>query len=275
MMQLVDTHCHLDDPRYDEDRQDVLRRAWSNNVAFLVNASSDVVSARQAVALAERDDRIFAAVGVHPHEASTYDQKAEALIRELARSSRVVAIGEIGLDYYYDNSPREIQRIVFAKQMELACELDMPIVIHSRDATQDTLDILREFAPKGARGIMHCFSGSYETAKILLDLGYYLAFGGSITFKNANRLREVVQKVPLDRILLETDCPYLTPVPHRGKRNEPAFVRYVAEMVAQVKEVDIETIAHVTTENAKRAFELSFVQVAGYVDCPNQEQNGY
>lgn len=256
-MQLVDTHCHLDDPRYDVDRDEVIRRAWASNIAFLVNVASDAASARRAVALAESDPRIYAAVGVHPHEAKTYNQEVQELIRELAKSPRVVAIGEIGLDYYYDNSPREKQRDAFRQQISLAIECGLPIVIHSRDATQDTVNILREFASQQVAGIMHCFSGSYETAKLLIDLGYYISFGGSITFKNAHRIREVVRKVPLDCIVLETDCPYLTPVPYRGKRNEPAYVRYVAEMVAQIKGVDVEVVAEQTTVNAKRAFRLS------------------
>ncbi|NLV90884.1 MAG: TatD family hydrolase [Firmicutes bacterium] len=250
---MVDTHVHLDDRRFDADRDQVLQRAWQAGVAFVVNVGADAASSQAAVRLAQQEARVYAAVGVHPHDASSYSPQVEALLRRLAGEQKVVAIGEIGLDYYYDNSPRDRQREVFVEQIELALELDLPIVIHSRDAQQDTLEILRRYAGR-ARGLMHCFSGSYETAKVCLDLGYYLAFGGSITFKNARRLAEIVKQVPLERMLLETDCPYLTPVPHRGKRNEPCYVTFVAEKVAELKGIDVAEVASVTTQNAKDVF---------------------
>ncbi len=252
-MNIVDTHCHLDDQRYDQDRDDVLQRAWDLGIEFLINVSYDTGSAQQAVQLAQKLDRVYAAVGIHPHDASSYSADTEETLRQLAQAPKVVAIGEIGLDYYYDNSPRDVQREAFRRQMELAIDLGLPVVIHNRDAHQDTIDILKEFAGR-ARGLLHCFSGSYETARICLDLGYYLAFGGSITFKNARKLREVVQQVPLDRMVLETDCPYLTPVPHRGKRNEPSYVSHVAEKVADIRNLDLAEVAAVTTANARKVF---------------------
>lgn len=256
-MNLVDTHCHLDDKRYDEDRDQVLKRAFKSGIEFVVNVSYDANSARRALQLAQANERVYAAVGIHPHDASTYSPEVEALLRELAAHPKVVAIGEIGLDYYYDNSPRDVQRAVFARQIELAAELGKPIVVHNRDAHQDTLNILKQHSSLSVGGLLHCFSGSYETAKVCLDMGYYIAFGGSITFKNARRLQDVVRKLPLERMLLETDCPYLTPVPHRGKRNEPAYVTYVAQKAAELKGISVEEVAQTTTQNARRVFGLT------------------
>ena len=253
-MELIDTHCHLNDEQYDADVAEVIERAHSAGVLWLVNIGYDVDSSRKAIGQASLHPSVKATVGIHPHDAKTATKSALAKLRELAAREEVIAFGEIGLDYYYDNSPRDIQREAFRQQMELAKSLKLPVVIHSRDATKDTLEILREYAP--LQGIMHCFSGSFETAQICMDLGMYMAFGGAITFKNANRLREVVAKVPWEWIVVETDCPYLTPEPFRGRRNEPAHLQHIVGTLAQVKGVSPADTARITTDNARAAFGL-------------------
>lgn len=251
-MELIDTHCHLNDEQYDADVAEVIQRAHSAGVLWLVNIGYDVDSSRKAIRQASLYRGVKATVGIHPHDANTATKAALAELRELAAREEVIAFGEIGLDYYYDNSPRDIQREAFRQQMEIATSLKLPAVIHSRDATKDTLEILREYAP--LQGIMHCFSGSFETAQICIDLGMYIAFGGAITFKNANRLREVVERVPWERIVVETDCPYLTPEPFRGRRNEPAHLRHIVGSLAQVKGVSPADAARITTDNARTVF---------------------
>ena len=225
-------------------------------VSYIVNIGADLRSSRYSVKLAREYPFIFATVGIHPHDAIGLDANVLAELEKLAGEEKVVAIGEIGLDYYYDHSPRDIQRAAFIDQLVLAKKLNLPIVVHSREAEEDTMNILKEHYAGAGTGILHCFSGSLAMAREALDLGFYLAFGGVVTFKNAGGLLEVLREIPLDRILLETDCPYLTPVPHRGKRNEPAYLPYVAEKIAEIKGVAIEELAEITTANAIRVYNL-------------------
>lgn len=256
---LTDSHVHLDTPAFAGDRAEVIARARAQGVElFLEIAGSDVAqgSLDVGIALAEQHDFIYAAIGLHPHEASLYDDALEQKLLQLAAHEKVIGWGEIGLDYYYDHSPREVQQIVFRCQLELALRVQLPVIIHTRDAEDDTIEILREsyFAKGGERGIIHCFTGTQKLADAVLAMGFTISFSGVITFKNAAELRAVAQSVPLDKILVETDCPYLAPVPYRGKRNEPAFVIETAKQLAALHSLSFEEIAQVTTDNFKRLF---------------------
>jgi TatD DNase family protein len=251
---LIDSHCHIDDARFEADRDEMMTRARAKGVGHFVTIGCDLETSRAAVALAQQHSFIAATVGVHPHEAKRIEAGWYEELRSLAKTERVVAYGEIGLDYHYDHSPREIQRLRFREQIQLARELRLPFVIHTREAQEDTIAILREEKAHELGGVFHCFSGDAWLAKDALDLGFYLSFSGVITFQNASMLRDIVKTVPMDRILIETDAPYLTPAPHRGKRNEPTYVRHVAEKIAELHGVDVENIEKATTENAKRLF---------------------
>lgn len=252
-MKLFDTHAHLLSERFDDDRHEMLESISQRGVELVLECATDRDYVPKAVALARQYDFIYCALGVHPHSADEYDDALEKTIREFAASEdKMIAIGEIGLDYYYDFCPRDLQREVLAKQICLAQELGLPVSLHSRESTQDMLDVLA--AEDCRNGVMHCFSGSVETAKILLDRGLYLGIGGSLTFKNAVKAVEVVKYAPLDRLLLETDSPYLSPVPLRGKRNDPANTRLVAARVAELRKTDIEEVAEQMFENGKKLF---------------------
>jgi len=253
---LVDTHAHLDDEQFDTDRGEVLSRARGAGVTAIVNASYHLPSAAAAAALAADHDWIYAACGIHPHEAGGARPGYQDTLRELAARPKVVAIGEIGLDYYRDLSPREEQRRIFREQLSLARELELPVIIHSRDAHGDVLRILKGDGVGPAGGVMHCFSGSWEMAREVLAMGFYISLAGPVTFSNATRLAEVARRLPCDRLLVETDCPYLAPVPYRGRRNEPAYVRLVAQKVAELRGVPFEELAAQTAENAARVFRL-------------------
>ncbi len=256
---LIDSHVHLDDRRYDTDRDEVLQRAHAAGIEACVTIGCDVATSQAAVALAQAHDTVFATIGVHPHESREITADWYETFRSLARQPRVVAYGEIGLDYHYDHSPREIQRQRFREQIQLARELRLPLVIHTREAQEDTMMILREEGARDIGGVLHCFSGDAWLAREALDLGLYLSFSGVLTFKNATTLREIAGTVPLDRILVETDCPYLTPVPHRGTRNEPAYVQHVAHMLADIVgkgRESFESIAQATVRNTKRVFTI-------------------
>lgn len=257
----VDSHAHIDGPEYDGDRDEVIQRARDAGVsAILTVGTGDPHSGalERAVQLAEKHEDIYAAIGTHPHDARLFDERTAELIKRLIReSSRVKAWGEIGLDYHYDNSPREVQREVFRRQLKLAREAGLPVIIHTREAEDDTIGILREeWDDPSARGIMHCFSGSRRLAEATMDLGFLISFAGVLTFKKADELREVARHVPLDRLLIETDCPYLAPVPFRGKRNEPAHVVEVARCLALLHEKALEEMGHITTNNFSRLFGL-------------------
>ncbi len=249
---LFDTHAHYDDEKFDADWREVLSKMRDAGVSLIVDPASDVASARKALRISNEFEFVYFAAGVHPHEAAGVSEGYLEDIRELSHDPKCVAVGEIGLDYHYDFSPREVQRRVFGEQLELAKELCLPVIIHEREAVQDNLDILR--AHPGVRGVVHCFSGSWETAKILLDMGLYLGFTGVVTFKNARRVLEVVQKMPPDRMVIETDSPYMAPVPHRGERNSSLFVHLVAEKIAEIRGMDPEDVARITLENGKRLY---------------------
>jgi TatD DNase family protein len=251
---LIDSHCHIDDARFDVDREVMLTRARAAGIAHLVTIGCDLETSRAAVALAQKYTFVSATVGVHPHEVKLIEDHWYAELKTLAQSPRVVAYGEIGLDYHYDHSPREVQRQRFREQVQLARELRLPIVIHTREAQEDTIAILKEEKASELGGVFHCFSGDAWLAKDALDLGFYVSFSGVITFQNATMLRDIVKTVPLDRILVETDSPYLTPAPHRGKRNEPAYVRQVAEKIAELHGLSTQEIEDATTQNTKRLF---------------------
>jgi TatD DNase family protein len=253
---LIDSHCHIDDARFDVDREAMMIRARAVGVAHFVTIGCDIETSRAAVALAQKHSFIAATVGVHPHEAKRIEPGWYDELRSLARSQGVVAYGEIGLDYHYDHSPREIQRLRFREQVQLAHELRLPIVIHTREAQEDTIAILKEEKAHKLGGVFHCFSGDAWLAKDALDLGFYLSFSGVITFQNASMLRDIVNTVPMDRVLVETDAPYLTPVPHRGKRNEPAYVRHVADKIAELHGLSVEQVEDATSQNTKRLFNI-------------------
>jgi len=247
-----DTHAHYDDEAFDADREAVIAALPGEGVSLVLNASSDLKSSANSVALAEKYPFFYAAVGIHPHEASAMNEEAPEKIRELAENKKVVAIGEIGLDYYYDFSPREVQKEVFRIQMALAEELNMPVIVHDRDAHEDCMDIIRAF--RGVRGVFHCYSGSVEMARELVKLGWYLSFTGAVTFKNAKKAPEVVAFMPEDRLMIETDCPYLAPVPLRGKRNDSGNLKFIARRIAEIRGATAEHIAAVTLQNGKRFF---------------------
>ncbi len=248
---LFDTHAHLNDEKFAGEQEEVIRRARENGVSRIMNIGYNRETIPTCLELAEKYDFIYAAVGWHPHDAKDMTDKDLAWIEELTKHPKVVALGEMGLDYYWDNSPRDVQADVFRRQIALARKVKLPIVIHDREAHQDIVDILREEKADEVGGIMHCFSGSWELAKQCLDLNFYISLGGPVTFKNAKKPKEVAEKVPLDRLLIETDSPYLTPEPYRGKRNESAYVRYVAEKIAELRGMDFEALAEATTNNAR------------------------
>ena len=255
---LFDTHAHYDDEQFDGDRDTLLASMIQNGIALIVNASSTLESSKKGLELAEKYPFIYAAVGVHPHDANAMDDTTVAALETLLRQPKAVAVGEIGLDYHYDHSPRDIQQKRFREQLELAESVNLPVVIHEREASKDVLDIIGDF-PR-VHGVFHCFSGSWETAKILLDKGWYLSFTGVVTFKNARRSHEVILKMPRDRLMIETDCPYLAPEPMRGRRNSSLNLRYTAEKVGALLGISGEEAGLLTMENGKRFFGI---QTAG------------
>lgn len=256
---LFDTHAHPTDNRFDEDREALLASMRERGM-LCVCVGADMESSAASVELARREESIYASVGVHPHDAKAFtEDDVPVLTGWLTREPKVVALGEIGLDYYYDLSPRDVQKDVFARQLDLAYELDKPAILHIREAHGDTTDILlaRARAGRMPRGVMHCYTGSWESAKTYLNLGLYISFSGALTFKNAPKLWEVAEKAPLDRLLIETDCPYMAPVPLRGQRNEPAYIAYVCRKLAELREIDEEAAAEATFENGLRVFGLN------------------
>lgn len=250
---MIDSHCHLNDPKLLPHLEDILRRGHAAGVDRYIVPGYDLPSSIQGVKLAQEHPEIYGAVGIHPHDAKTWTQEVEVALRGLLQEPKVVALGEIGLDYHYDNSPRDLQKEVFIRQLELAKEFGKPVVIHSREAFQDTFEILKEHG-QGMEGIFHCFSGSYESAlRVIGELNFSISLGGPVTFPNAKEPLEVATRIPLSRLLLETDCPYLTPHPHRGKTNEPSYLPLIAETISRSRGEDI---LEVTTQNAKRLFHL-------------------
>lgn len=259
----VDSHAHLDGPEYDGDRAEMLQRAREAGVELILNVGTGDPhsgSLERAALMGAQHQQVYTAVGVHPHDARLYDASIDQKIRRLLSGERMIAWGEIGLDFHYDNSPREVQISVFRQQLQSARELKLPVIVHTREAEKETVEILRdEWLGSNLPGIMHCFSGTEGLAKQCLGLGFMISFSGIITFKKADELRAVALEVPLDRLLIETDCPYLTPVPHRGKRNEPAFVTQVAACLAGLRGITVEEIATFTTQNFLRIFQLKAV----------------
>lgn len=247
-----DTHAHYDDEAFDSDREELLKSLGESGVKLIIDPGCDVDSSRKALELAERFPFVYAAVGLHPEELEKHGGDALALVGELATHPKCVAIGEIGLDYYWDASHKEEQKELFRRQIELAMELGKPVIIHDREAHGDCLEIVRDYP--GLRGVFHCYSGSAEMAKELLKLGWYLGFDGPITYKNARKALEVLELCPMDRILIETDSPYLSPVPMRGKRNDSSNLRYVVEKIAQVKDLSPGEAAAITLANGCRLF---------------------
>jgi TatD DNase family protein len=256
---LIDSHLHLDSREFDADRSEVIRRAWDAglNAMVTIGAGGDLSECERAVRTAQGNAGIYATVGVHPHDAQAVPPDALDRLKELARHPKVVAIGETGLDYHYLHSPAAVQREVFRKSLLLAAELDLPVVIHSREADADTVALLKEAGQgRGLRGVVHCFSGDYAFARQLLDLDLYLSFSGLVTFPKGEDVRDALRRIPLEKVLLETDSPYLAPVPFRGRRNEPAYVVRVAEKVAEIFGRPFEEIARITGRNVIRLFKL-------------------
>ena len=251
-MKFVDTHCHLDDERFNEDREEVLKRI-EEKMEFVVNVGFDLPSSKTSVEYSNTYPFIYSAIGVHPTSISEYNDEVEKELIELSKNKKVVAIGEIGLDYYWMEDEKEVQKKGFRKQMRLAEKLNLPVIIHSRDAMADTIEILNEFP--NVRGIVHCYPGSFESA-MNIPSNYYFGIGGVLTFKNSKKTVEFVNKIDISKLVIETDSPYLTPVPFRGKRNEPIYTEYVVKKISEIKNIPVEEVLRITTENAKKIYEI-------------------
>ena len=256
----IDSHAHIDGPEFDADREDIIERAHAAGVSVILNVGTgDPHSGafERAVELGKTHSSVYTSIGTHPHDARLYDDTAEEKIKTLIQNERVVAWGEIGLDFHYDNSPRDVQMEVFKRQLRAARECDLPVIIHTREAESETIQILKDdYEGAERRGVFHCFSGSMDLAQRALELDFMISFSGIVTFKKADELREVAKHVPLERLLIETDCPFLTPVPYRGKRNEPAYVVEVARCLAGIHGMDVEEVGRITTENFYRFLNL-------------------
>jgi len=248
----IDSHAHYNAGAFDEDRDALLASLPENGISAVVNIGDNLVASRDCLRMAEKYPFVYAVVGVHPESAGEVSSEALRTLEEMAAHEKAVAIGEIGLDYYYDDVPRDVQRTAFRQQLLLAKRLNMPVVIHDREAHGDCLQILKEEGV--TKGVMHCFSGSVEFMREVVRLGMHVALGGVVTYKNARHTVDVAREVPLDRLLLETDCPYLSPVPNRGKRNSSLNLKYTAEKIAEIRGIDVGTLAALTTENTKRLF---------------------
>ena len=253
---IIDTHAHYDDEAFDEDRDVVIQNLRSAGIELVVNIGASMKTSQNTVELTKKYDFFYGAVGVHPNETLELTEDNIELLREYSRLDKIVAIGEIGLDYYWDEPSREIQKHWFSRQLDLAKEEEMPIIIHSRDAAKDTLDILSSSEYKGMSGVIHCFSYGTDMAREFLKGNYYLGIGGVITFKNAKKLKEVVAYAPMDRIVLETDCPYLSPVPNRGKRNSSSNLEYVIKEIATIKNLSEEEVIYIANKNAKDLYHI-------------------
>ena len=253
---MIDSHTHYDSEQFDPDRDDIINQAVLAGVTHIINAGCDIKSSEFSIMLSKRHEAVYAAVGVHPHEASTCDANTIDTLKILSREPKVVAIGEIGLDYHYDFSPREVQKEWFAKQIALAVELKLPIIIHDRESHQDVIDIVKAMKTDTIGGVFHCFSGSTEMAREILELGLHIGIGGPVTFKKARKPVEVVQFIPLERILIETDCPYLAPEPYRGRRNWSGYLTSIIDKIAEIKGINYCEVERITAENAKSLFKL-------------------
>lgn len=253
-LKVIDTHAHYDDSAFDDDRYELLGNILQNSVDSIITIGTSLEKSRFSVEIADNFDRVYASVGIHPEDCCNLPENYIEQLREMSKHEKVVAIGEIGLDYHYDGYKKKEQIECFKRQLELADELSLPVIIHSRDATQDTMDILREYKPNG---VMHCFSGSAETAREIISLGMMISFTGVVTFKNARKAIEACSVVPMDRLMLETDCPYMAPVPHRGERNNSSYVRYIAEKVAEIKNLSVKEVIETCNANAISFFGLN------------------
>ena len=251
---LFDTHAHMNDPAFDEDREQVILGLKDKGVANFLNVGCCLDSSKDCIAMAEKYDFVYASVGTHPDSADEVDETVLEAYRQMAQHPKVKAIGEIGLDYYYETIPREIQQKAFRMQMELAQELKMPVIVHERNAHDDGMRIVKEF--KNVTGVFHCYSGSAEMARQLVDMGWYIGFTGVLTFKNARKAVETAERIPLERIVLETDCPFMAPEPFRGKRNDPGYLFRMAERLAEIRGVSVEEVTRITTENAKALYRI-------------------
>lgn len=250
---IFDTHAHYDDGQFDDDREELLRSMPENGVGTIVNVSASYISCERVVNMVKNYPFMYAAVGIHPDEVGDLNEASFARMKELFRRDKVVAVGEIGLDYYWDKETHDLQKEWFIRQLELAGELNLPVLIHSREAAADTMEIMKEYAG-GQKGVIHCYSYSKEMAREYVKMGFYIGVGGVVTFKNARKLKETVEEIPLEAILLETDCPYLAPEPFRGKRNNSAYIRYVAEEIAKLKGITCEEVIRQTEKNARELY---------------------
>lgn len=253
---IFDTHAHYSDERFEEDRDTLLSGMEEMGVGRIVEVGAGIQSTIDALTLANQYEFIYAAVGIHPEDVERLEESHMEWLKELARNEKVVAIGEIGLDYYYEEPPREMQKHWFIRQLQTAAEVGMPVIIHSREAAQDTLEIMRQHCAWENGGVIHCFSYSPEIAQIYLQKGFFIGIGGVVTFKNSKKLKEVVQMAPLEQLVLETDCPYLTPVPYRGKRNDSGYLIHVVDMIAELKNITREEVIAITERNAERLYRL-------------------
>lgn len=251
---IFESHAHYDDEAFDSDRSELLSQCQNQGIEYIVNVSASLKSVQTTLELAERYPFIYAAVGIHPDEVGELNEENFAWLKEQCRHPKAVAVGEIGLDYYWDKENHETQKYWFGRQLDLAKELDLPIIVHSREACADTLEEIKKAHSPKLKGVIHCFSYAPETAREYLEMGYYIGVGGVVTFKNAKKLKEVVKMLPPERILLETDCPYLAPVPNRGKRNSSLNLPYVAEAVAELKGMETEEVIRITNENARKLY---------------------
>ncbi|MBC5710647.1 TatD family hydrolase [Hungatella hominis] len=253
---IFDTHAHYDDEQFDEDREELLASMQAYGVEAVTNIGASLASSQNTIELTKKYPFVYGAIGVHPNEVDELNEDGIAWLKENSALPKIVAVGEIGLDYYWDEPGREVQKKWFLRQLELAREVKLPVVIHSRDAAKDTLDIMKSFHAENLGGVIHCFSYTKEMAREYLNMGFYLGIGGVVTFKNAKKLKEVVEYMPMEQMVLETDCPYLSPVPNRGKRNSSLNLPYVVEEVARLKEISVDEVIEITNRNAKTMYRL-------------------
>jgi TatD DNase family protein len=251
---IFETHTHYEDRAFDDDREDLLNSLSKNNIEYVVNVSSAIETVKQSIDLAESYEYIYASVGIHPQETKSMDEDKLLWLKEMAKHKKVVAIGEIGLDYYWDTTDPKTQKLWFEKQMDMAKDLAKPLVIHSRDAANDTFNMIKDAKVEDIGGVMHCFGYGVEQARRYLNMGFYLGIGGVVTFTNGRKLKEVVSYAPIDQLVVETDCPYLSPVPYRGKRNSSLYLPYILKEIATIKDMDYDTVVKITNENAKNLY---------------------
>ena len=251
-MKFIDSHSHLILEHFNNDRESVIEQAFSNDITHIIQSCDNLEEIKSNLILAKKYNNIYSSVGIHPHEAKTWTNTSRDEIIAYSKEEKIIAIGETGLDYYYNLSPKETQLSVFREQVKIAKEVSLPLIIHTRDAFDETLEILKE--EKADNGVFHCYTGNLDYAKKAIDIGFYISFSGIVTFKNALEIKEAAKGIPIEKLLIETDCPFLTPIPHRGKRNEPLFVKYVGEEIAKIRNISIEEVGEITSHNTKKLF---------------------